>query len=112
MILQQLPPDLVNFCLIVIFSLLLGLEQRRLHIDLDFESTFGTDRTFTLIGILGFILYVVSPHDLVPFIFGGIALSAMLGIYYFMKIKQKQMFGITSIVTALITYCLAPLVFT
>jgi len=112
MILQHLPPDLLNFCLVVIFSLFIGLEQRRLHITLDFESTFGTDRTFTLIGILGFILYIISPHDITPFLFGGIAVFGLLGIYYFMKIKLKQMFGITSIITALITYCLTPLLYT
>ena len=112
MILQHLPPDLLNFCLVVIFSLFIGLEQRRLHIDLDFESIFGTDRTFTLIGILGFILYIISPHDITPFLYGGIALAILLGIYYFMKIKLKEMYGVTSIVTALITYCLAPLVYT
>ena len=112
MILQHLPPDLLNFCLVVIFSLFIGLEQRRLHINLDFESTFGTDRTFTLIGILGFILYIISPHDATPLISGGIALTALLSIYYFMKMKFKQMFGITSIISALITYCLAPLLYT
>ncbi len=112
MILQHFPTDLINFLLVVIFSLLLGLEQRRLHINLDFESTFGTDRTFTLIGIFGFINYVISPHDILPFMYGGIVLSSLLGIYYYMKIKQKQMFGVTSVITAMITYCLTPLIYT
>ncbi len=112
MILQHLPPDLLNFCLVVIFSLFIGLEQRRLHINLEPESIFGTDRTFTLTGILGFILYIISPHDLTPFLFGGFALTLLLSIYYFMKIKLKQLFGITSIVSGLITYCLAPLIYT
>ena len=112
MILQHVPPDLIKFSLVVIFALFIGLEQRRLQINLDFESTFGTDRTFTLIGILGYILYIISPRDMTPFIYGGIAMAALLGIYYYMKINLKQLFGLTSIITALITYCLAPLIYT
>jgi len=112
MILQHVPPDLIKFSLVVIFALFIGLEQRRLQINLDFESTFGTDRTFTLIGILGYILYIISPRDMTPFIYGGIAMAVLLGIYYYMKINLKQLFGLTSIITALITYCLAPLIYT
>jgi len=50
-----IPPDLIRFLLTVVFSLLVGLEQRRRFIKEEFESRFGTDRTFTLIGILGYI---------------------------------------------------------
>src|ERR1022692_4704198 len=109
---HNIPPDFIKFLLVLVFSLLIGLEQRRHYITIDFEKRFGTDRTFTLIGILGFILYVISPKDLIPFIGGGAAILLLLGVYYFQKIKIEQKFGITSIITAIITYCIAPLVFT
>lgn len=109
-ILSQIPKELINFLLVVLFSLLIGLEQRRLHIELEFESLFGTDRTITLIGILGFILYTVMPNSLALFFGGGIIISALLGIYYYNKIKLKNKWGFTSIVIALIAYCLTPLV--
>ena len=108
---QQIPKDLTNFLLVVLFSLLIGLEQRKLHIDLEFESLFGTDRTITLIGILGFILYVVMPSTLILYFAGGFVLSAFLGIYYINKIKIKNQWGFTSLIIALITYCLTPLVY-
>jgi len=110
-IISQIPKDLSSFLLVVLFSLLIGLEQRRLHIELEFESLFGTDRTITLIGILGFILYIVMPENLALFFAGGFVLSAFLGIYYFNKIKIKNQWGFTSLIIALITYCLTPLVY-
>jgi len=108
---QQIPRDLINFLLVVLFSLLIGLEQRKLHIDLEFESLFGTDRTITLIGILGFILYIVMPTTLILYFAGGFVLAAFLGIYYINKIKIKNQWGFTSLIIALITYCLTPLVY-
>jgi len=111
-LLLQIPPDIVKFLLVTLFSLLIGLEQRRRYIHAEFESLFGTDRTFTLIGILGYILYIISPLSLLPFLCGGAVVALLLAIFYFQKIKIHQRFGLTSLVTALITYCLAPLIYT
>ncbi len=110
--LHNIPPDIIKFVIVVIFVLLIGLEQRRHHIKEEFESRFGTDRTFTLIGILGYILYIISPLTLVPFLGGGAVISVLLAISYLEKIRVQKMFGITSLVIAIITYSLAPLVYT
>lgn len=62
--LDNLPPDFINFLLVTLFALLIGLEQRRHH---DLEKTkflFGTDRTFAFIGILGFVLYLLDKERL------------------------------------------------
>lgn len=111
-ILHLIPPGIIKFILVTLFSLLIGLEQRKHYIKEEFESRYGTDRTLTLIGILGFILYVISPQTLVPFLGGGLAILVLLCIYYYQKILEQKKFGITSLVIALITYCLAPLVYT
>ena len=111
-ILHLIPPGIIKFILVTVFSLLIGLEQRKHYIKEEFESRYGTDRTFTLIGILGFILYVISPQTLIPFLGGGLAITALLAINYFQTIAIQKKFGITSLVIALITYCLAPLVYT
>ena len=111
-ILHIIPPDIIKFVIVVLFSLLIGLEQRRHHINEEFESLFGTDRTFTLIGILGFILYVISPQTLMPFLGGGGVIAALLAIFYFQKISIQKRFGLTSLIIALITYCIAPLIYT
>ncbi|MGP8215650.1 MAG: MgtC/SapB family protein [Bacteroidia bacterium] len=111
-IISQIPPDLLKFLLVTVFSLLIGLEQRRHNISEPSETLFGTDRTFTLIGIAGFMLYVISPQNLLPFAVGGIIIGGLLALYYFQKIKIQQRFGMTSLITALITYSLAPLLYT
>jgi uncharacterized membrane protein (DUF4010 family) len=98
--------------LTVTFSLLIGLEQRRKQNLEDPMHTFGTDRTFTLIGILGFVLYIISPATFIPFLCGLLFLFIFLGIYYYKKISNYNRYGITAIITALVTYCLAPLIYT
>ena len=110
--LNHIPPDIINFFLVALFSLLIGLEQRHRHIKEEIESLFGTDRTITLIGILGFILYRIDPQTLIPFLGGGVTVATLLAIYYYQKIRLQKKFGLTSLIITLITYCLAPLVYT
>ena len=73
---------------------------------------FGTDRTFTLMGILGYILYILDPDNLSTFLCGGLAILVLLGINYIHKMLRYNGTGITAIMTSLITYCLGPLVYT
>ena len=47
---KYLPRELVTFVLVTLFSLLIGLSQRRLSLKREGDAThFGTDRTFTFI---------------------------------------------------------------
>lgn len=108
----SIPEDIIKFVLVVIFSLLIGMEQRRHAIQKKLETVFGTDRTFTLIGILGFVLYRISPANLWLFGGGGLVIASFLGLYYLRKMDTRKQFGMTSMVIALITYCLAPLIYT
>ena len=111
---DTIPPNMINFCLVAVFSLLIGLSQRKLQMRKEESQTasFGSDRTFTLIGILGYILYILDPENLTLYSGGGILLMLIIGISYFFKLYYYRIYGITSIVIALITYCLAPLVCT
>lgn len=111
-ILNQIPPQLISFVLVALFSLVIGLSQRKVHPVNDDSRLFGTDRTFTFIGILGYILYVSAPQQLWLFAGGGLLLGAFIGINYYFKIQRFGDFGMTTILIALITYCLAPLVIT
>lgn len=108
---SDIPTDLTNFILVTLFALLIGLEQRRHHWDEKPETLYGTDRTFTFIGILGYILYVLSPNQLIPFLSGGLALVVLLAIFYWKRIDYQNKYGFTSIIVVLITYSLAPLVY-
>jgi len=108
-----IPATLINFVLVTLFSLLIGLSQRRLH-SLAHESdhTFGTDRTFTFIGILGFILRLFDGPSGYLFAGGGLVLAIYLAISYFFHIRDFKDYGITTILVALLTYCLGPLIIT
>ena len=108
---MNIPADLINFLLVVAFSLLIGLEQRRHHFDEPKDSLFGMDRTFAMIGILGFILFRISPDNLIPFGLGGVVVSGFLSIYYFKRIESQNKYGLTSIIIVLITYSLTPLIY-
>ena len=110
-IINNISPDFLKFILVTVFSLLIGLEQRRQFDEKKEEKTFGTDRTFTFTGILGFILYVISPDKLIPFFLGGIAIVIFLAIFYFKKIESQHSFGITTMLVVLIVYSLGPLIF-
>ncbi len=111
-LIKSIPNDFVIFILVSVFSLLIGLEQRRHHFEEPRDSIFGLDRTYALIGILGYILYIIAPAKLWVFATGGLIISLFLAIYYYKKIETQNKFGITSMVTLLITYSLAPLLYT
>jgi len=111
-ILDIVPKQLLDFLLVTVFSLLIGLSQRKLHPASEDERLFGTDRTFTFIGILGYILFIIDPDYLFLYMGGGLVLLVLLAVNYYHKITVFKDFGLTSIIIAFITYCLAPLVIT
>ena len=83
---NYLPRELVTFVLVTLFSLLIGLSQRRISLKREGETTlFGTDRTFTFIGILGYLLYILDPTDMRLFMGGGAVLGLLLGLNYYVK---------------------------
>lgn len=90
---NYLPRELVTFVLVTLFSLLIGLSQRRISLKREGETTlFGTDRTFTFIGILGYLLYILDPTDMRLFMGGGAVLGLLLGLNYYVKQSQFSCF--------------------
>jgi len=110
-LLVHIPVDLYKFILVAVFSLLIGLSQKNLHLARIAQYSFGTDRTFTFIGILGYVLYIVDPNNMILFAVGLGVLSVFLVVNYYNKITNFTDYGMTTIMIALITYSLAPLVF-
>ena len=110
--LNYIPEEFIRFFLVLIFSLLIGLEQRRHHLNSDEDALFGTDRTFTFIGLLAYVLFIADVNTYIPFLAGFILIGAMLGIQYYQRIKQTGKYGLTSIILALLTYCIPIMVFT
>lgn len=111
-ILQYIPEGFIKFVLVLVFSLLIGLEQRRHHIGENEDLLFGTDRTFTFIGLLAYVLLIADQVTFIPFLFGFALIGLLLGIQYFHKINKLGKYGMTSIILALLTYCIPIMVFT
>lgn len=111
-ILKFIPEGFINFFLVLIFSLLIGLEQRRHHINENDDLLFGTDRTFTFIGLLAYVLFIADTVNYIPFLFGFALIGLLLSIQYYHKIGQNRKYGLTSTILALLTYCIPIMVFT
>lgn len=111
-ILNHIPEEFIKFILVLIFSLLIGLEQRRHHINESEDQLFGTDRTFTFIGLLAYVLFIADPVNYIPFLIGFVLIGLLLGIQYNHKIGQNGKYGLTSTILALLTYCIPIMVFT
>ncbi len=102
------PPLLKQFVITIALSFIVGLElhsyRRANHQDLGF----GTTRTFTLIGVLGFVLYLVDDH-LRAWLIGMLGLVAFLAIYYH-KRASEGVYSLLSPVVGLLTYIIAAVV--
>ena len=107
-----IPEEFIRFLLILVFSLIIGLEQRRHHITENEDLLFGTDRTFTFIGLLGYVLFIANQQTFLPFLTGFVIIGLLLSINYFQKISQHNNYGLTTSILALLTYCLPIMVFT
>ena len=107
-----IPVIFIQLLLTLVFSLIIGLEQRKRHPDDQEQLTFGTDRTFTFISLLGFALLVADTTTKIFYLGGGLVLSILLGIFYFQKIKIQHDYGFTAVLLALLTYVIPLVVIT
>lgn len=110
--LQEIPTLFIQFLLTIVFSFIIGLEQRKHYPEEGEHLTFGTDRTFTFIGLFGFALFVAQPAEMYLYLAGGLGVSFLLGIFYYQKIKIQKDYGLTTVLLALLTYVMPLLVIT
>ncbi len=108
---QILPIELTNFIIVLVISLLIGLSQRKHFAKKSENMHLGTDRTYTLIGLLGYALYILQPETMVVYIAGGVALFVLIALFYSYKLFRLDQTGMTSLLIALITYSIGPLVY-
>ncbi|MFY9143655.1 MgtC/SapB family protein [Sulfuricurvum sp.] len=109
-ILELYQTDYFRFLLTVVLSFLTGLELREYKRTLKNPYFIGTVRTYTLIGILGYIFYILDPTY--RFYLAGFGvLSLLLGLFYYHKLQGEQK-GIISILVSLLVYTYAPIIMT
>src|SRR3990172_950192 len=113
---DQIPEVFFNFVITLLLSLLIGFEQRKRqdqqNEDDEERAVFGTDRSFAFIGVLGFVLFILDQKNMILFTVGAAIVALYFAIFYYQKIVQHKSYGITSILVALITYTLGPIVVT
>ena len=85
---QSIPKEFINFMLVILFSLSMGMEQHKQSKANTEKRIFGTDRTFTFFGLLGYILLLPSKEEMWPFLIGFIVIACFMMIFYLMRIRE------------------------
>ncbi|HDY85446.1 MAG TPA: DUF4010 domain-containing protein, partial [Methylophaga sp.] len=103
----SLPPLLSHFLLVVALSFTIGLELHSYRRASNQDLGFGTTRTFTLIGMLGYVLYALDSQRLF-YGAGFIALIVFLAVYYHSR-SDERLYSLISPMLAIATFLLAPI---
>jgi len=99
-----------RFLLTLVLSFLTGLEMREYKQTLEKAYFIGTVRTYTFIGMLGYILYILDP--LWRLYLAGLAvLTIFFALFYYRKLMEEQK-GIISLLVSLLVYTYAPIIMT
>ena len=103
---MDVSPLLPAFGLTLAMSFLVGLALREYYLAQEHLEYFGSVRTYTFIGMLGFGLYQLDLE--VAYAAGLAALGAFLTVYYWSKSAAGKP-GMIGMLTALLTYLIGPL---
>ena len=106
---QVLPPEGVKIGLVLFLAFLLGLEREEHKVNAA-EYAFGGVRTFPLIGLVGYATAFLSGDQVLPVILGLAVISGFLMLSYWHKVQSAGTAGVTSEVSALMTYLIGALV--
>ena len=89
-------------------SALIGIGLRDYYEHEGKFDTFGTVRTFTFLGLLGFVLYQIPVPAHAAFLLGLAVIAPFLLAYYNHKIRQGRSLGMIGVIIAFLTYAMAP----
>jgi uncharacterized membrane protein (DUF4010 family) len=106
-----LPPEGIKIIVVLFLSFVIGLERE------EHRATqpsgryyFGGVRTYPLIGLIGYALALLAGSDLTPVVAGFAVVAAFLWLSYQNKLRTQGLAGITSEMSALVTYLVGALV--
>jgi uncharacterized membrane protein (DUF4010 family) len=100
----------MKILLVLFLSFLIGLEREEHKIAPEGYS-FGGVRTFPLIGLIGYVIALLSGPQIIPVALGFIVVGGLLVVSYIHKLSAEKTSGVTSEVSALVTYLLGALVY-
>ncbi len=104
-------PDLVHLIVTAVASFLVGLEIKTYRLQQHPDTPkffFGTARTYTFIGILGFIFYRIEPLHLSIYALVLVALSMLYALLYYQKLRENKQ-SILPFVVMLCVYAFGPM---
>ncbi len=103
--------ELTNLVLTVVFSFLIGLELKTYKLRLDDHSIkfLGTTRTYTFIGLLGYIFYKIDSTNFSIYIVGLVGLFILYSIFFY-KTSNEKKHSIILFLVMLIVYTFGPLI--
>ncbi len=104
-------PDLVHLIITTVFSFLVGMElktyRQKFHPDTG-KFFFGTARTYTFIGILGFLFYRIDPVHLTAYVAVLAAFSLLFALLYYQKLQEGKQ-SILPFTIMLLVYTFGPM---
>ncbi len=103
--------ELTNLVLTVVFSFLIGLELKTYKLRLDDHTIkfLGTTRTYTFIGLLGYIFYKIDASNFSIYIVGLLGLFLLYSIFFY-KTSNDKKHSIILFLVMLIVYTFGPLI--
>jgi len=98
--------NLLHFLIVLVFSFLIGLEVKSYRLEFmkpkDDNHFFGDVRTFSFIGILGYVLFVINTPMQLLYICGFFSLIILFALLYVKNLAQEKRSILMYIVTLLI----------
>ena len=108
-LLTFMPTEAYHLVLVLFLSFLIGLEreeQKR-----GGKRMFGGVRTFPLLGLMGYVLALISKDNLFGVLAGLLAVSAFMVVSYWHKLQTSTDAGITTEVSGLVVYLVGVLIY-
>ncbi len=106
---SYLPPEGLKILMVLFLSFLIGLEREESRVHTG-RYIFAGVRTFPLIGLLGYAMALLSGDSLLPLAVGLGAVGALTVVSYLHKLSKSEEAGVTTEITALVTYVVGALV--
>ena len=112
---MSLNPELVHFLIVTVFSFLIGVEVRSYRNQFEKEKKenyfFGDIRTYSFVGILGFILYTIDTHNFLTYTVGFVSLSLLYALLYYRNLLEGKR-SILLFIVMLLVYSFGALIHT
>ncbi|HPI23798.1 MAG TPA: MgtC/SapB transporter, partial [Spirochaetota bacterium] len=99
-LLNYVSRDAFGLAYVLLLSFLIGVVRESSY--QNHAIKFGGVRTYPLIGLFGYIAYLIDKERLAFFIVGALIIGAIIALFYYYHIKKDRS-GFISEITALIT---------